>query len=361
MKDTLPDQFWKDTSRSLGAAVTGGRAKPGMRSILAGVHPRPGWQTWTTKQGLLAALGLDAPDHGTKEWDMDLMHRIAGAPISWGVSEVPGWGRQLPADEVLAQMSELGLRATEFGPEGFLPGTPAEQAALLTRHGLQLAAAFVPLVLHGSDPPLTPDLKETMDDLAQAGAEVLVLAAGSGDLGYDRPAQLDDRQWDRLLTALDEVAAAAASRGLRATLHPHVGTMIESPDEVRRMIDGSGIPLCLDTGHILVGGGDPVALAREHTDRIGHVHLKDVRLDLATAVRAGAVTYTEAVSRGMYAPLGQGDIDLPAIIASLERAGYRGWYVLEQDTILSEGANPVEGVRRSIEFVHTVDAETSDL
>src|SRR5690606_37000995 len=150
---------------------------------------------------------------------------IAGAPISWGVSEVPGWGRQLPADEVFAQMSELGLRATEPGPEGFLPGTPAEQAALLPRRGLQLAAAFVPPAVHGSAPPLTPDLKEPRAVLGQAGAGVRALAAGSGDLGSDRPAQLDARQWDRLLTALDEVAAAAASRGLRATLHPHVGTM----------------------------------------------------------------------------------------------------------------------------------------
>src|SRR5207344_1977995 len=104
----------------------------------------------------------------------------------------------------------------------------------------------------------------------------------------------------------------ASARGLEATLHPHVGTMVESGEETARVLAGSSIGLCLDTGHLLIGGGDPVAVAREHP------HRKDVRLDWATRVRAGEVSYTEAVAGGMYVPLGEGDVDIAAIVGALE-------------------------------------------
>jgi inosose dehydratase len=139
--------------------------------------------------------------------------------------------------------------------------------------------------------------------------------------------------------------------------------MVESGEETQRVLDGSRIALCLDTGHLIIGGGDPVAVAVDHPDRVGHVHLKDVRLDLARRVRSGELTYTEAVRRGMYVPLGEGDVDLAAIVGALEGAGYAGWYVLEQDTILSgppeeTGVDPVNDVRASMAHVLAL-AETS--
>jgi inosose dehydratase len=112
--------------------------------------------------------------------------------------------------------------------------------------------------------------------------------------------------------------------------------------------------LCLDTGHLLIGGTDPVALARSHPDRIAHTHLKDVDAGWADKVQAGDATYTQAVAAGMYRPLGQGDVDIAAIVATLEGAGYDGWYVMEQDTILGAvptGEGPVVDVRASIAFL----------
>ena len=90
------------------------------------------------------------------------------------------------------------------------------------------------------------------------------------------------------------------TRGIRAVLHPHVGTMVEKKDEVNRVLDGSTIPLCLDTGHLLIGGTDPLELARAAADRIAHTHLKDVDADLAARVQSGELTYTQAVAQGMY-------------------------------------------------------------
>ncbi|NJC70594.1 TIM barrel protein [Planosporangium thailandense] len=282
---------------------------------------------------------------------MTVAERIAGAPISWGVCEVPGWGHQLEPDTVLRQMRELGLTATEFGPDGFLPDEPAAKAATLAGYGLQAVGQFVPVVLHDAGHDPLPEVERAIDGLVAAHASTVVIAAATGRDGYDDRPVLDESGWSTLLGNLDRITDAAAGRGLVATLHPHVGTMVESGEETTRVLAGSRIGLCLDTGHLLIGGGDPVAVARQHPERIAHTHLKDVRLDWATRVRSGEATYTEAVAGGMYVPLGTGDVDIHAIVAALESNGYTGWYVLEQDTILAGepgGEGPVADVRASI-------------
>lgn len=269
------------------------------------------------------------------------MIRVAGAPISWGVCEVPGWGHQMAPGRVLAEMAAAGLAATEFGPDGFLPQDPDARAELLAGHGLAAVGGFVPVVLH--DPGRDP-LPEVRRALAGFGsARTLVLAAATGTDGYDARPELSAQEWDALLANLDRIAAHARAEGVTATLHPHIGTMVEGPEEVERVLNGSAVPLCLDTGHLLVSGNDPVDLARRAADRIAHVHLKDVDAALAARVRAGDVTYTEAVRTGLYQPLGQGDVDISAITTALDAAGYTGWYVLEQDTVLDTEPAPGEG------------------
>ena len=298
-----------------------------------------------------------------------LAQRVAGAPISWGVCEVPGWGHQLDPEVVLTQMREVGIAATEFGPDGFLPDAPQDKAATLAAHGLASVGQFVPVVLHDPDSDPVPTVEVAMTALVAASASTVVIAAATGAEGYDDRPVLDDAQWATLLHNLDRIKDAAAARGLTATLHPHVGTMVESGEEADRVLAGSRIGLCLDTGHLLIGGGDPVRVAVDHPDRIGHVHLKDVRLDLAREVQEGRDTYTGAVARGMYVPLGQGDVDIAAIVSALEGAGYTGWYVLEQDTILTgapedTGVDPVADVRASIAHIlaiaGTLEPKTQD-
>jgi inosose dehydratase len=286
--------------------------------------------------------------------------RVAGAPISWGVCEVPGWGHQMAPARVLGEMREVGLAAAEFGPDGFLPADPVARAGLLAEYGLRAVGGFVPVVLHTRDPDPLAVLAPVLADFAAAGAEVLVLAADTGGTGYDQRATLDAAAWDRLLSTVDRIAAAAAGTGLRAVLHPHVGTVVERSADVRRVLDGCGIALCLDTGHLAIGGTDPAALAAQAPDRIGHVHLKDVAIGLAARVTAGTATYTGMVEAGMYRPLGAGDVDIAAIVSTLERAGYTGWYVLEQDVVLPAepppGAGPVLDVRASLEHLRAAGA-----
>jgi inosose dehydratase len=283
--------------------------------------------------------------------------RIAGAPISWGVCEVPGWGYQLSLDRVLSEMREIGLLATELGPEGFLPTEPAAMASVLAHYGLQAVGGFTPSLLHMPDHDPIPAVDRILAGYAASGATVLVLSADSGRTGYDSRPELDRDGWDTLLSNLDRVADLAAERGVRAVLHPHVGTMIEKGHEVQKVLDGSRIALCLDTGHLLIGGTDPAELARQAPDRIAHLHLKDVDSTIAAKVQSGHLTYSEAVQRGMYRPLGTGDVDVPAIIGYLRASGYDGLYTLEQDTILSEDPKdhgPVEDVAASADYLRTV-------
>jgi len=283
--------------------------------------------------------------------------RIAGAPISWGVCEAPGWGHELTADRVLAEMASLGLRATELGPTGYLGATPAEVRARLDEHGLRLIGGFLPVPLHVRPELDLSEAEHAISTLAAAGAEVVVLAARSADGSYDRKVTLREDEWPVLLGNLDRLAKLSAEHGLRPTLHPHVGTAIESRGSVLRLLDSSDIGLCLDTGHLLIGGMQPLELVRHFAGRIDHVHLKDVRTDVAEPVADGRVSYLDAVRAGLYAPLGGGDLDIAAIVAALEAAGYQGWYVLEQDCALTgEPAaeqGPVGDVRRSIDYLRT--------
>jgi inosose dehydratase len=287
-----------------------------------------------------------------------IMDRVAGAPISWGVCEVPGWGHQLGPEQVLPQMRTVGLVATEFGPEGFLPLDPDAKAETLREHGLSAVGGFVPVLLHDSASDPLPPVDRELDGFVAAGAGTLVLAAVSGLDGYDTRPELDESAWRTLFRNLDRIAERARERGVNAVLHPHVGTVVESREEVDRVLSGSRVPLCLDTGHLLIGGTDPVELAKAVPDRITHTHLKDVDVAFADRVSAGEITYTDAVRDGMYRPLGAGDIDIVAIIGVLEASGYRGWYTLEQDTILTgvpTGAGPVADVRASVEYLRGLD------
>ncbi len=279
------------------------------------------------------------------------MAKIAGAPISWGVCEVPGWGNVLPADTVLAEMHQLGLTATELGPPDYLPADPEALKTLLAGHELTLVGGFLAVTLH-------TDVQSTLDEadrvaaiLKAGGAEVLVLAAATGLDGYDETPKLTDDEWNTLVGTCAKIREIAAEHGLSTVLHPHVGTHVEREAEVDRFLADSDLQLCLDTGHLLIGGTDPVELARRYPDRIGHVHLKDVRDAIAAKVRSGELSYTDAVEQGIYVPLGDGDVDVQALVELVQEAGYTGWFVLEQDTQLKNGSpvdKPLQDTARSL-------------
>lgn len=288
---------------------------------------------------------------------MSASARIAGAPVSWGVIEIPDWGYQMPADRVLAEASSLGLSAVEAGPEGLLPSDPSEVSDLLARYDLKLVGGFVPAVLH------EPGVREEQLDLvekrarffAAAGADVVVLAVMSGSDDFGPFVEIGDEAWKRLFESLEMVEEVCGRHGIAVSLHHHYGTVIEGDDQLKRFLEGSEMGLCLDTGHLAIGGSDPVEIADIAGPRVNHVHLKDVDLEVARRLAARELTFKEAARKNAFRPLGEGDVDIGGVLDRLEGAGYSGWYVLEQDSVVEaeppEGVGPVEEVRKSLGFL----------
>lgn len=286
-----------------------------------------------------------------------LFNRVAAAPISWGVCEVPGWGHQLSPDRVLSEMRALGFTRTELGAAGWLPGDGDGLQAILAQHELSLLAAFIPLVLHD------PDHADRTRSEAQAAAKLL---ADNGALYFNTAPvtsadwqprhQLSEVEWTHLYRMVDEIDRICVEHGLLQAIHQHVDCVIETGEEVRALIDNTDAALVVDTGHLAIGGCDPGKLVESHPDRVGLVHLKDTDLAIAERLNSDEITLMEAVQQGLFPALGQGDLDLVDVITKLEHEGYPGWYVIEQDcAIIGElpprGEGPVRDVATSLNFL----------
>ncbi len=291
---------------------------------------------------------------------MTFLDRVAGAPITWGVDGSPGWGHLMDRERVLAEMHQIGLSATELGPDGYLPEEVGELRLLLDRFELTLVGGFIPAVLYR--PELVSENLAYIDraaaTLAGTGAPVMVLGPDSHHSGYDQEIELTDDEWATFLASLDRTIWIAAGHGLKTALHPHWGMAVVRQADVERVLDQSRVDLCIDTGHLALAGADPVGIAKAAAGRVSHVHLKDLDEELARRVRSGDLAFRQAVIEGLFLPLGDGSLDIEGFIVVLEGDGYQGWYVIEQDVVLDEepepGRGPMTAAARSFEFLDDV-------
>lgn len=291
---------------------------------------------------------------------MDLVKQLAGAPISWGICEANGWGYQLDPERVLKEMRECGITATELGPDGYLPQDAKALASLLALHDLTLCGAFVPLVLHKHDRLAASfeQAKRQAHVLAELNAENFVLATPAEDGDYDRRDPMDANAKAVFAESLPAIAEIVQSFGLEMVVHPHAGTMFETPEDIDFLLNDTNVNLCLDTGHIVVGGGQPLNVAMKAGSRVKHVHLKDCDAASARRIQNGSSSYSAEVKAGMYRPLGQGDAQIAEVIHFLDSIDYQGKLVLEQDVMLASepanGGGPVDAVIQSINFLKTL-------
>ena len=269
---------------------------------------------------------------------MKLLERIATAPISWGVCEMPGWGHQLPVDAVLTEMAAAGFTHTELGSLGYLPTDPSELRVLLGRHGLSLVGGFVPLVLH--EPAMAARTRAAAEEaatlIAGGGGRFFVSCAVSHPHNW-RLVPLADHQWSVVAESLGEVSQIAADHGLIQALHPHFGSLVETAAETERVLDAGDTPLVFDSAHLHLGGGDIARQARRYLDRIALVHLKDMNLATADQVTSGQLSLMKGVQQGLFPPLGQGGLPIADMVELFESTGHQPWYVLEQDAAIAEG------------------------
>ena len=234
--------------------------------------------------------------------------------------------------------------------------------AKLDQYGLKALGAFVPVLLHRADHDPLPEVEAILDAYVVTGASTIIFAALSGGQGYDDRPVLSEAEWDLFFANLDRLVQAARSRGINPTLHHHMGTMIQTAEEIDRLLERSDIGLCLDTGHATIAGIDPVQLAKKHASRVNFVHLKDIDNAVARRVQDRELLYMDALGQGIFKILGQGDAGIEQLVRTLEDAGYNGWYVMEQDTVLSDSAGlagALNDVRAGLDFLKNLDLEST--
>lgn len=279
------------------------------------------------------------------------MMRVAGAPVSFGVFEMaPEVGAELPGPDRIAEiLTELDYRGVDLGPVGFL-GHGAELQDRLRRHGLALAGGWLDLPFTDDDAfaaalPLLGDALDVftaaaavfpatppLPTLADAGS-----AARRAHPGGGQGLSLDEAGWDRLARNVAEAARRIRDSGLEPTFHHHACTHVETPAEIESFLARTDVGLTLDTGHLILGGGDPLEGVRRWGDRINHIHLKDARVDVLHAIIARGGAMREVWSSGAFVAFGAGNLDLDGFMTELIDSGYDGWVVVEQDTIPRPG------------------------
>jgi inosose dehydratase len=250
--------------------------------------------------------------------------RLANAPVSYGAFELTvSREPSVPdAERVLRAIAEAGYAGTELGPPGYL-GDAVELPARLNEHGLVLTGGYVPLRFGEADEDLG-GLEETLDLFDSVDERPRPVLADDCPRG-------DALDWPRFFDGLSRAVDRARERGYEPTFHHHMGTRIQSHAEIERLLEGSDVPLLLDSGHLLAAGADPVAALAEWGERIDYVHIKDVNLGRLHA----APSWPEAWRDGVFCELGTGDVDLQGFLDGL--AGYAGWLVVEQDWVPRPG------------------------
>jgi inosose dehydratase len=270
----------------------------------------------------------------------------------------------LPTDRVLSEMAELGFSATELGAPGFLPEQAEGVKNTLSEHGISLLGGFTPVVLHDKSQreETIRSARATAKLFQDAGATKFVSAVVQ-DWDWAVPTALDADEQKHMAEMFGVIDEICAEHGIEQVLHPHVQTVVETKDDISRVLDSCDVKFCLDTGHMAIGGQDPVAFAKEAFERVGHVHLKDVNLSKVPSVLSREVSLMNAVQDGLFTNLGSGDVDIKGVIQALEAQGYKGWYVIEQDTALTSGMpglgeGPVDEVRSSLAYLRDEVAPT---
>ena len=279
---------------------------------------------------------------------------VANAPCSYGAFEITvGVDPNVPpALELLEAVSDAGYRGIDLGPLGYL-GDAGTLPGRLHDRGLALAGGYFEVPF--SEPERLPDeltrldqLLDILDAAANGGppARPTLADAGSerrraypGRAHADHELGWDDAGWTRFADAMARLLERCRARGYEPTFHPHTATYVEAPWEIDRLLSMTDASVCLDTGHLLIGGGDPVQAVRDWGARINHVHLKDARLAVIGEIVADRAPVRAIWERGAFCQLGTGDVALDDVLEQLRAHDYRGWLVVEQD-ILPDPADP---------------------
>jgi inosose dehydratase len=272
---------------------------------------------------------------------------VAGAPVSFGVFEMTPEGTDtVSADDMLEVLAESGYAGVDLGPLDYL-GRGRKLSGRLDRFDLELAGGWVQLPFADDDAfeaalPALRDALTVFSDAAARGPSrrpLPTLADDGSALRREHPGRgaefdpLSETAWERLARNAERAATLVRAAGFEPTFHHHSGTCVESPDEVDRFLADVDVDLTLDTGHLLIAGGDPVQAVKRWGSRINHLHLKDVDLVELRRVLAAGGGMRDVWSSGAFVAFGKGDLDLDGVMEAIDDLDFDGWIVVEQDVL----------------------------
>jgi inosose dehydratase len=288
---------------------------------------------------------------------------LANGPVSWGVDRpdmpgAPSW------QEVFDEISEAGYRLCELGPPGFLPDDIDATRAELASRGLGVAGSYIFEPMHDRDrhEAINHTTEQTCARIAALDGKFLVVIdmvsdeRGATAGRSDAATRLDGSDYEVLLTGIRQASAIAVKHGLTPVLHQHCGTYVEFEDEVERILADTvddGLQLCIDTGHYIYAGVEPVRFFNEHRDRTAYLHFKDINPVVHQKVLSDGVAFFDAISLGIFCPVGHGMVDFGALAKALEH-GFDGPGTIEQDRDFRATTSALEDAKASLDYLRGI-------
>jgi inosose dehydratase len=293
--------------------------------------------------------------------------RVANAPVSWGIYEFEDVEQKYPYAQVLDEIAETGYDGLELGPWGYLPTDQYALRSELEKRKLKLLSSYVPVKLvdesaHASGEQHAMNVGRL---LAALGAEYIVLADDNGSVpdlvrkaGRRKGSLLSGHEWGVFAKGVNQIARRVHDElGLKVVFHHHCAGYVETPEETAQLMDRVNqnlVGLCLDTGHWHYGGGDAVQCIKTFGERVRYLHLKDCSAEIARRCREQQLGYFQATQEGVFCVLGQGEVDFPTIVAEMEKLGYDGWAIVEQDILNDDLDAPKRYAQQNRDYLRSL-------
>ena len=285
--------------------------------------------------------------------------KLGIAPIGWTNDDMPQLGGELTFEQMVSEAALAGFQGTEVG--GKFPTNPAVLNKALDLRGIKIASQWFSSFLCST--PYEENEKafiEQLDFLEAVGASRInvceltrcLFAEECSMFGDNKPIATDE-EWDKLCDGLNKLGKIAADRGFKLCFHHHMATVVQTFEETKRLMDNSDpryVYLCFDTGHFTFAGEDPLAMLKKYVDRVGHVHLKDMRLPVVEEARKNDWSFLQAVRNGAFTVPGDGDVDFDPVFKVLADAGYQGWLLVEAEQDPAK-ANPLEYAMKARKYI----------
>ncbi len=283
------------------------------------------------------------------------------APIGWCNDDMPELGSENNFKQTVSEMALAGFTGCEIGNK--FPSDAKELKRQLDLRGMRIASRwFSSFLLSKPYEEVERDFIAELDFLASLGTNRINVSEQTGSIqgktdvpiltGGHKPV-MDDEQWARFCDGLNRLGKVATERGFKLCYHHHMGTVVQTAEETDRMMantDPENVFLCYDTGHFTFAGEDPLAMLKKYSDRIGHVHLKDMRLPVVEQAKKEGWSFLDCVRRGAFTVPGDGDVDFDPVFEVLANAGYEGWLLVEAEQDPAK-ADPLEYAIKARKYI----------